>query len=265
MLDHARSPVHRDRLRRARRRPRPRGRQAGLLRRRLARRLPAPLRRRDGARRGGDDGFAARQRGGGADDAHAAPGHHARRARPRRRPRPHALRSSASPTRCRRRSRRACSSPRRCSSTSACRWVLSSPRSTRNATNTGKSWPRRARRSGPDRPAVRGGADGALEQEDLWTNGAAPRYPTAPKSVPPVGNGYPWPRFNNPAARSPAPRFAPPVPCLIRPDNDLITTVLTTVPTLSCCLFRARSSPQPTGCKLYNTLILLDFAKQSAD
>ena len=76
--------------------PPPRGagarrRQEGLLRRRFAARLSAPLRPRDRARGGGDDGFAQRQRGGGRDHAQPPSGRDAGGARPRRQTRPRAL------------------------------------------------------------------------------------------------------------------------------------------------------------------------------
>ena len=68
-------------------------RQARLLRRRRAARIPASLRTRDGARRGRHHGFNRSQRSGGRDDAPPAAGHNAGRPRPRRRPRPRALRA----------------------------------------------------------------------------------------------------------------------------------------------------------------------------
>ena len=97
-------------------------RQAGLLRRRLTRGFPAPLRPRDGARAGRHPQCAQRQRGRGRRRAPAAARHHADRPRPRRGAARASSTSSGSPTPCRRRSRRACNSPRRRWSTSACRW-----------------------------------------------------------------------------------------------------------------------------------------------
>ena len=66
-------------------------RQAGLLRRRGAGGIPAPLRTRDGARRRRHHGFAQGQRSGGRDDAASQARHNAGRPRPRRRARPRAL------------------------------------------------------------------------------------------------------------------------------------------------------------------------------
>ncbi len=91
MLHVHKIPFHRGRFGRPSRRAGARRRQEGLLRRRVAARLSAPLRRRDRARRGGDDGFAQRQRGGGRDDAQHPSGRDPRGARPRRGPRPRAL------------------------------------------------------------------------------------------------------------------------------------------------------------------------------
>ena len=68
-------------------------RQAGLLRRRRAARIPAPLRTRDRARGRRHHGFAHGQRGRGRDDAALKAGRHAGRPRPRRRSRPRALRA----------------------------------------------------------------------------------------------------------------------------------------------------------------------------
>ena len=65
--------------------------------------------------------------------------HPHRRARARCRARAAALQAERFPTPCRRPSRRACSSPRRRSSGSACRPVLSSPRSTRSAMSSASS------------------------------------------------------------------------------------------------------------------------------
>src|SRR5208283_3729117 len=67
--------------------------------------------------------------------------------------------SLARRTRCPRRSRRACSSPRRCWSISACRWVWSSPRSTRSGTSIARSSPPPARRNGRARHAGRDGGE----------------------------------------------------------------------------------------------------------
>ena len=87
----AQDPVHRRGLGRA-----PGGacedrRQAGLLRRRRATGIPAPLRPRDGARRRRHHGLARRQRSGGRDDAPPAAGRDAGRPRARRGSRPRAL------------------------------------------------------------------------------------------------------------------------------------------------------------------------------
>ena len=98
-------------------------RQAGLLRRRRATGIPAPLRPRDGARRRRHHGFARRQRSGGRDDAPPAAG---RDAGAPARDADHARRALSAWRDGRgrpRRSRRASSSPRRCWSISACRWV----------------------------------------------------------------------------------------------------------------------------------------------
>ncbi len=87
----AQDPVRCGRRGRPPRLARSRRREASLLRRRLAGCLPAPLRRRFRASGGGDDGFAAGQRGGGRDDATAPPRRHPGRPRPRLRPRKDAL------------------------------------------------------------------------------------------------------------------------------------------------------------------------------
>ena len=89
----ARNPVHRGRLGRPRDVASQVRRQAGLLRRRGAGRIPAPLRARDGARRRRHHGFAQGQRSGGRDDAASQARDNAGRPRPRRRARPRALRA----------------------------------------------------------------------------------------------------------------------------------------------------------------------------
>ncbi len=63
----------------------------------------------------------------------------------------------------------------------------------------------------------------------------------------------------NPTAPNPAPGCAR----LFFACSDLINACYAPVPDLLICLFRARSSPQPPGCKSGNTMTLQDFPERS--
>ena len=99
-----------------------------------------------------------------------------------------------------------------------------------------------------------------LEQDDFWTNRAAgPSSDRSHRLFHLRGKGIQAAPYN-PAAPDLTPRFRRPVLAC----SDLINACSAPVSDLLSRLFRARSGPQPAGCKTSNAMTLQGFPERMA-